>query len=274
MPTLTGKSFSQFYKNLLGINQSSNTGVDSTTRVIHDGLGQETSMSISDDVFQVQPITDDTTGAFLVKSVSGSTIFACDTTNLKITAGRFATAVNTQYAYFGCSSTATQIAAMAADTHYAIPFVSGSSIGAIANIGMGSSTSSSFNDTNPSSTLSISNTAHEIVQCYMYVPDQIVVDAVHWLSGADAATGESTAAHLMSYSLNTTNSYAGGDLTSGTVVADGSNLTNSGYEQIHYQSMTIQNADVSAGKVLLFTFAADTVNSDYSINAVVKYHIL
>jgi hypothetical protein len=38
--------------------------------------------------------------------------------------------------------------------------------------------------------------------------------------------------------------------------------------------MTIQNADVSAGKVLLFTFAADTVNSDYSINAVVKYHIL
>ena len=32
-------------------------------------------------------------------------------------------------------------------------------------------------------------------------------------------------------------------------------------------------ADVDAGKVILFTFASDTVNSDYSINATVKYHI-
>ena len=31
--------------------------------------------------------------------------------------------------------------------------------------------------------------------------------------------------------------------------------------------------DTDAGKVILFTFAADTVNSDYSINATVKYHI-
>ena len=54
---------------------------------------------------------------------------------------------------------------------------------------------------------------------------------------------------------------------------DGANITNAGYEQIYYQSMTIQSADVDAGKVIMFTFASDTINSDYSINATVKYHI-
>jgi hypothetical protein len=37
--------------------------------------------------------------------------------------------------------------------------------------------------------------------------------------------------------------------------------------------MTIQSADVDAGKVILFTFAASAINSDYSINCNIKYHI-
>ena len=37
--------------------------------------------------------------------------------------------------------------------------------------------------------------------------------------------------------------------------------------------MTVQSANVDAGKIILFTFASDTVNSDFSINATVKYHI-
>ena len=45
------------------------------------------------------------------------------------------------------------------------------------------------------------------------------------------------------------------------------------YEQAYYQQMTIQSADVTAGKVILFAFRADSVNSDYSINATIKYHI-
>ena len=69
------------------------------------------------------------------------------------------------------------------------------------------------------------------------------------------------------------NGSTSGDLSSGVVVADGANITNAGYEQAYYQAMTIQSADVDAGKVILFTFASDTVNSDYSINATVKYHI-
>ena len=103
--------------------------------------------------------------------------------------------------------------------------------------------------------------------------DDITIDAVKWLHAADTATGEATAAHLMSYTVDIANGSTGGDLSSGVVVADGATITNAGYEQIYYQAMTVQSADVDAGKVILFTFASDTVNSDYSINATVKFHI-
>ena len=60
---------------------------------------------------------------------------------------------------------------------------------------------------------------------------------------------------------------------SGVVIADGVDIVNLGYEQIYYQSMTIQSANVSAGRVIAFVFRSDSVNSDFSINATVKYHI-
>ena len=37
--------------------------------------------------------------------------------------------------------------------------------------------------------------------------------------------------------------------------------------------MTVQSADIDAGKVVLFCFRSDSANSDYSINVTVKYHI-
>jgi hypothetical protein len=37
--------------------------------------------------------------------------------------------------------------------------------------------------------------------------------------------------------------------------------------------MTVQSADVNAGKVLVFALRQDSVNSDYAIQATVKYHL-
>ena len=108
---------------------------------------------------------------------------------------------------------------------------------------------------------------------YLVTADNITIDAVHWWHGADAATGEDVAAHLMGYDVVSDNSSNSGNLSNGTVLADAPNITNAGHEQIYYQSMTVQSADVDAGKVILFTFASDTVNSDYTINATVIYHI-
>ena len=105
MPTFTGKTFSSFYKNLLGINQSSNTGVDTTLRPIQDGAGNSTSMAVSDDLFVVRPVNDDTNATFGVHSAAGASVFKVDTTNSKVTIGASQVAANTQYAYFGASST-------------------------------------------------------------------------------------------------------------------------------------------------------------------------
>ena len=270
MPTKQGKTYANTYKNDLTINQSSNTGVDATTRTIQDGAGNNSSTSLSDDVLKVQPVTDNTTGTFLVKNQAGNSILATDTTNSKVLIGASQTAANTQYAHFGIADTAS--ASFVADTHYAIPFQTNFSLGT-AIVSMGSSTSSSFNDTNPSTSVTIPATAMDLVNMYWYVMDNITIDAVKWLHGADTATGEDVAAHVMAYTVDTGNGSTGGDLSSGVVVADGATITNAGYEQIYYQAMTIQSADVDAGKIILFTFASDTVNSDYSINATIKYHI-
>ena len=269
MPSKTGKPLASYYGNDLTINQSSNTGIDTTTREIQDGFGNNTSFSLSDDVLTVKPQNDNTTGTMLVKNSGGSNILSVDTTNSKVLAGASQTAVNTQYASFG--SDYGGVSTYAADTHYAVPYLITPLFTTV--VSMGSSTSSSFNDTDPASTLTIATTAMDVVRTYWYVMDDITIDAVKWLHAADTATGDVTAAHLMSYTVDTANGSTGGDLSSGTVVADGSNITNAGYEQIYYQSMTIQSANVDAGKVVLFTFASDTVNSDFSINATVKFHL-
>ena len=269
MPTFTGKKFSNFYKNLFGINQTSNTGVDATTRNLQDGAGNSSSISLSDDVLSVQPVNDDTTGTMLVKNKAGNNILAVDTTNSKVLLGA-SQLPPTQYAYFGNDVTAS--ASYAADTHYVVAF-NNSPIGGTVTAAIGSATSSSFNDTNPATSLTLTTTAYFWTRGYWYIPDNITVDAVHWWHSADAATGDDTAAHLMVYDVVSDNSSTSGNLSNGVVVADGATITNAGYEQAYYQSMTIQSADVGAGKVILFTFASDTVNSDYSINATVKYHI-
>ena len=266
------KTYASRYKTDVSVSQTSNVGFDSTTRVLCSGDGADSALSLSDDVLSVQPVNDDTTGTMLVKNNAGNNILAVDTTNSKVLLGA-SQVPPTNYAHFGISSIGD--AGFSNDIHYAIPvgYVSGVGLTSIANLSLGSSTSSSFNDTNPATSLTISSTAHDVVQVYWYVMDDITIDAVKWFHAADTATGEDTAAHLMAYTVDIANGSTGGDLSSGAVVADGATITNAGYEQIYYQSMTIQSADVDAGKVILFTFASSAVNSDYSLNCSVKYHI-
>jgi hypothetical protein len=268
MPTFLGDTLSGYFKRILQFGHSGNNGTPTATTNIQAGDGVATSISLSDDVLSVQPITDNTTGTMLVKNQGGSNILSVDTTNSKVLLGA-SQLPSTNYAYFGISNDSNT--AWSADTHYALPF--NSETGAGVFVSLGTSTTSSFNDTNPSSSITITTTAYNELRCYWYVMDNITIDAVKWLHAADTATGEDTAAHLMAYTVDTGNGSTGGDLSSGVVVADGATITNAGYEQIYYQAMTIQSADVDAGKVIMFTFASDTVSSDYSLNCTVKYHI-
>ena len=90
------------------------------------------------------------------------------------------------------------------------------------------------------------------------------------IEGADAATGDTTRMHLMSYDFasGVTNC-----LTNGTLLAHNSDVTNAGSEQPYLSTWTIDSSSVASGKVILALFRSDSINSDYSVNIKVKYHL-
>ena len=232
MPSFLNNTFASFFNRILQFGHAGNNGTPTSTTSIQSGDGVATSISLSDDVLSVQPVTDNTTGTMLVKNQGGSNILAVDTTNSKVLLGA-SQVPPTNYAHFGIASTESVSYGMVADTHYCIAFGGGFEGGySVSNYVMGSSTSSTFNDTDPATSLAISVAGHDYVRCYWYVMDDITIDAVTWFHGADAGTGEDTAAHLMSYSVDIANGSTSGDLSSGVVVADGANITNAGSEQI------------------------------------------
>ena len=268
MPTFEGTALKDYFKRILQINQSTNTGVDASTREIETGDGVKTAIQLSDDALQVKP-QDDDGPAFYVQNKAGANRFAVNTSTSEVSAGANQTNVLTQYANFGIDYTAAS--SWSADTHYAIPFGLSESIASF--LALGSSTSSSFNDTNPATSTTITTTGYLDLNHFWYLQDDITIDKVEWFSGADAATGDVLAAHLMKYDLVKDNSSTSGHLSNGAVMYDGSSVTNNGYEQIHYQDMDDQVTTASAGQVILFCVAADTVNSDYAVRCYIKYHI-
>ena len=263
MPSFTGKTFSSFYKNLLGINQSSNTGVDTTTRTIQDGAGNNSSLSLSDDVAQVQPQNDDTAVAFGVKDSSGDYIFAVDTLNKKVIGGESLLPTNTLYSYFGVASTMGLGAV--AGTHYLIPFgnlVGGNSIA----FGTGTNPSVSYD-------VCANNNGDDLTLMLWYVPDDITIDQVHLFTGGDAASGDTINIHLMSFDIDKGSGAGKGDLSNGVVVVSGADIASLGYENIIYQATSPSIADVDGGKVIVATFESNGTNSNYAVNITVKYHI-
>jgi hypothetical protein len=265
--SLTGQPVDGTYKSLTRINDNDN-GIDSSLENITDGVGTSSAFNLSTNSALIKPTASDNTSAFVCQDKDGNSLLTVDTTNDKVKLGSGQQYANTSYAYFGISYIDTAGAAFLANTHYSIPF-GGANYGdaVAANYALGTGT-------DPATSLTISDTAHSVVRCYWWVPDAIVIDEVKWLLGADAATGDTCRAHLMSYTVDTSNGTTGGDLSSGTVIASSSDITNSGYEQIYNNTMTVSSSSVSAGKVILFVFRSDSVNSDYTINATIKYHIV
>ena len=264
MPSFTGKTFSSFYKNLLGINQSSNTGVDTTTRTIQDGAGNNSSLSLSDDVAQVQPQNDDTAVAFGVKDSSGDYIFAVDTLNKKVIGGESLLPTNTLYSYFGAGS-ALGLGAVAG-THYLIPFGNTLTTSAVVAFGTGTNPSISYD-------VSANNNGDDLTMMLWYVPDDITIDQVHLFTGGDAASGDTINIHLMSFDIDKGSGAGKGDLSNGVVVVSGADIASLGYENIIYQATSPSTADVDGGKVIVATFESNGTNSNYAVNITVKYHI-
>ena len=264
MPTKTGKTYSSFYKNDLAMNQTTNTGVDATTRLVHDGAGQSTSISLSDDVLKVQPVNDSTTGTLLCNTSGGDTIFSVDTDNSKVLVNAGQTAANTQYALFGHNY--VDASAFVANTHYPISFVMGGGVSTNdIDFGTGTDPDDSFTTANTDTQY-----ASQIVPMIWRLPDNITISSISHIEGADNATGDTTRMHLKSFDFTSGSTSC---LTNGALLAHNSDVTNAGNEQAYLSTWTVDSADVNADKAILCFFRSDSVNSDFSVAVTIKYFI-
>ena len=259
MASFTGSALKDVYKDLLHTSNS-NTGLSTTLKTITCGDGDSTSLSLSTNALKVLPAAD-STSALEIDDKDGNNLLTVDSTNDLVKLGVGQHIANSQYINFSVSSS---VSTMSANTHYTIPVGNNTYITAVQDIGTG---------TNPDTSKTLSTYSDRFVGHFFYLMDNITIDRVTWWVGADAASGDTVRAHVMSYDIETTSGATSGDLSSGAVCADGGDITSAGYEQNYYQQMTIQSADVNAGKVLVFAFRQDGVNSDYSIHATIKYHL-
>jgi len=175
-----------------------------------------------------------------------------------------------QYAYFGIAEKDNYM--IAANTHYAVPFVMG---------GMASTNDVDFGTgTDPDNTFTTADTttqyASELISMLWYIPDDITIDSVTHFEGADNATGDTTRMHLKSFTFTSGISAC---LTAGALLAHNHDdvteigVTNDGNEQPYLSTWTVDSANVDAGKVVLCFFRNDSTNSDYGLNVTIKYHL-
>ena len=263
MPAKTGKPPANYYKSDVSVEQSTNVGFDSTTRKIISGDGASSSLSLSDDVLSVQPVNDDSVATLICKNSGGSNILAVDTTNSLVKVGVSQVNSTTLYQKFSVVN-----ANPSANYHYPM----GMAATAFASVGL-SEDNALGNGTDPATILDISAASSESnawLHYYWYLPDAITLDSAIVLSGGGSASDAAMNFHIMSYTLDTSSNY--GDLSAGVVVADSSVTSAIDEDVIKLTSLTIQSADIAAGKVLLATFESDATGINSS-QMIVKYHI-
>ena len=260
--SLVNQTFLSRFKDLLVINNS-NSGFDTNIDQITSGNGNGSSLYLSTNNLKVQPTADSTTNS-VIYDKDGNILFQVDSTNDTVKA--LGNHVNIQYAYFGITSVGSS--GYAANTHYPVFFNFASGSNLVTDVDFGTGT-----DPNDSFTTADTDTqyASQIVPMMWRAPDNISIDSVTHIEGADAATGDSaTRMHLKSFDFTSGSTSC---LANGTLLANSSDVSNSGNEQAYLSTWTIDSASVTAGKVILCFFRSDSVNSDYSLNVTVKYHL-
>ena len=259
---LTTKTPAETVGDLLEMDNS-NSGITASTRAIKSGNGTASALSISDRAIKVTANTDSTATVNVINSTA-TTLFNIDSSNSQVKA--LGNHVNTQYANFNIGY--SQSTGFTAGSHEMIPFESanyGYFSASIPNLGTGTDPATTFTTSN-----STAEKAGDLVPCLWYVPDNIVIDGVYSLEGADTSTGDTTRMHLVSFAFE---SGATACLTSGTLLAFNSDVTNAGSEQPYLSTWTIDSSSVASGRVIVATFESDSINADYSLNIKIKYHL-
>ena len=259
--SLTDKTIASTFKDVLVI-ENSNAGLDTNIDQVKSGNGNGSSLYLSTNNFKVQPTADSTTNS-VIYDKDGNILFQIDSTNDTVKA--LSNHLNTQYAHFGITNTGALL--YVADTHYPIFFNTASGNSGETDVDFGTGT-----DPDDSFTTADTDTqyAAQIVPTMWRVPDNISIDSVTHIEGADNATGDTTRMHLKSFDFTSGSTSC---LANGTLLAHNSDVTNAGNEQAYLSTWTVDSASVTAGKVILCFFRSDSVNSDFSLNVTVKYHL-
>tara|TARA_Y100001973_G_scaffold101351_1_gene164307 strand:+ start:459 stop:1223 length:765 start_codon:yes stop_codon:yes gene_type:complete len=252
--SLTDKTIANSYKDLLQFDNSNN-GVGGSGTLVKDGEGNSTMLTLGQRNTTMKPSTTNHSQTFRVQNMSGDNILVVDTLKNQVKVNETQTKANTQYLRFGYNDIDVDNG-----THIGVPIM-----GAITNAAV------TFGTATDPEAPSISNNGDDWIHHLHYVDTNITVDAVTILVGANGASGDALNFHLCSLATSdgtTINSWSGT-----TIVADHVGMANAGYEQFYRESLSIQSADVDAGNYLALTIEGNGTNSDYSVNALVRYHI-
>ena len=260
MPSKTGKAPADYYKSDVSVEQSTNTGFDSTTRRLISGDGANSAALLSDDVLSVQPVNDDTTATMLVKNQGGSNILTVDTTNSKVLLGasQVPPTLFKEMGLYDFSPTAGYHYPLIANTMF-IP------TGATAFAG----DNDWGNGSDPPTSLDVSGLTQQenAVAVYWYLDHNITLDSVRYMATADGSATLNF--HLFAYILDVSSSH--GDLSSGVVHANAS--VSATASTIKTGTFTLDTADIDASKVVVGFVENVTDTSDVTVGFNIKYHI-
>ena len=253
--SLSNKTIAGSYKDLLHLNNNG-SGVSATnTHVIKDGNGTNTSLQVGKRGTLIKGHVD-TVSTFQVANTPNDSVLKVDTSSKLVRVNETQAVANTQYLRFAQKSIDVD-----SSTHIGVS-LSGNPSGSAVTFG------TSANPAAPS----INNNGDDWIHYLHYVDTNIEVDAVTVLVGATAATGDSINFHLCN--LATGDSTTVDEWSGTTIVADQSSVTvNAGYEQFYKVALDVQSASVDAGNYLALTIVGSGTNSDYSVNALVRYHL-
>tara|TARA_R110002020_G_scaffold10104_7_gene39190 strand:+ start:4049 stop:4813 length:765 start_codon:yes stop_codon:yes gene_type:complete len=251
---LTDKSIESTYKDILQI-ENSNSGLESTGNMVKDGDGNSSNLLLGTVRTAILP-TVNSSANFSVKNAGGDFVFKVDGTNKQVKVNETQLTANTQYLRFSANDINVDNG-----THIGVPVA-----GQVAN------TAVTFGTAGDPVAPTVANNGDDWVHYLHYVDTNITVDAVNILVGGQAATGDSLNFHLCNIATSDTtvvNSWSGTTIVADTPVF----LSNQGYEQFNRLTLNMQSTDVDAGNYLALTIEGNGTNSDYSINAIVRYHL-
>ena len=262
MGSLAGKSPANTYKSLLKVADETN-GVTGTVSQIEDGEGTSTCISVGDDNFKVKPQSDNTTTTFEVENASGNNLLTVDSSNSVVKVGTSQVSATTQLLTFS----AYRLIPTGAGNHMFVP------VHGMAEFGTNQAQElANGSGTDPNTSVDKTTTTDELVNMLFNVPFNMTIDAVKVFASTDQDTDCTLNYHLMSFDMVADGTTNDGNLSNGTVLADGQ-ATSVDRSVIKSTDLTIQSSSVTSGKVIACFVENETNTDDINIQVQVKYHI-